>query len=125
MKSAGEAQGDERVRANLAAAMGYGGWPATILSELALVISAYSLYEPTFKTADIEVYIPLTLITAAPRQPDLIDRVLGDEPAPVVFERMLPWLSDQQLDDRQVAISAANESRSEAAAGVGGRPAAR
>src|SRR4051794_28936053 len=36
----------------------YGGVPATILSALALVLSAFSLYESSFKTADLEVYVP-------------------------------------------------------------------
>lgn len=209
--TSGAQQSGERVRSSLTAAMGYGGWQATILSGFALLISAYSLYESTFKTADIEVYIPpviqyardgggdtelfalpitvtnsgartgtilsmqlavenlktkrtknyysafrgehqinpdatnrafapisiagretfsdtvrfypvgnplpkliddagdyrftLSLVTAAPKQPDLIDRVLGSKPAPVVFERTLPWMSDQQLDYRRIAIS--------------------
>ena len=37
---------------------GYGGMHATILSAVALVISAFSLYESTFKTAALEVYVP-------------------------------------------------------------------
>ena len=37
---------------------GYGGLHATILSAVALVLSAFSLYEASFKTADIEIYVP-------------------------------------------------------------------
>jgi hypothetical protein len=37
---------------------GYGGLHATILSGFALVLSAFSLYEASFKTADLEIFIP-------------------------------------------------------------------
>jgi hypothetical protein len=37
---------------------GYGGLHATILSAFALVLSAFSLYEASFKTADLETYVP-------------------------------------------------------------------
>jgi len=190
---------------------GYGGLHATILSAVALVLSAFSLYEASFKTADIEIYVPpviqyardgggdtevfvvpitvtnsgartgtvlsmelevqnltskttkrfysaflgehqvdadapnrsfaplsipgkgtfsdtvrfypvgnplpklaeeagdyrftLSLVTAAPARPDMIDRVLGTKPAPVVFERTLPWVSDQQLGSRRITIA--------------------
>src|SRR4029079_18345296 len=184
---------------------------ATILSAVALVLSAFSLYEASFKTADIEIYVPpviqyardgggdtevfvvpitvtnsgartgtvlsmelevqnltskttkrfysaflgehqvaadapsrsfaplsipgkgtfsdtvrfypvgnplpklaeeagdyrfsLSLVIAAPARPDLVDRVLGAKPAPVVFERTLPWVSEQQLGSRRITIS--------------------
>jgi hypothetical protein len=190
---------------------GYGGLHATILSAVALVLSAFSLYEASFKTADIEIYVPpviqyardgggdtevfvvpitvtnsgartgtvlsmelevqglkskrtkryysaflgehqvdpdapnrsfaplsiagkgtfsdtvrfypvgnplpklaeeagdyrftLSLVTAAPARPDVIDSLLGTKPAPVVFERTLPWVSDQQLGSRRITIS--------------------
>ncbi len=44
--------------ASLTSAIGYGGLQATIISAVALVISAFSLYESTFKTADLEVFVP-------------------------------------------------------------------
>ena len=47
----------------------------------------------------------LSLVTAAPARPDLIDRVLGKAPPPVVFERTLPWVSEQQLGSRRITIS--------------------
>jgi hypothetical protein len=190
---------------------GYGGLHATILSAVALVLSAFSLYEASFKTADIEIYVPpviqyardgggdtevfvvpitvtnsgartgtvlsmelevqnltskttkrfysaflgehqvdadapnrsfaplsspgkgtfsdtvrfypvgnplpklaeeagdyrftLSLVTAAPARPDMIDRVLGTKPAPLVFERTLPWVSVQQLGSRRITIA--------------------
>jgi hypothetical protein len=190
---------------------GYGGLHATILSAVALVLSAFSLYEASFKTADIEIYIPpviqyardgggdtevfvvpitvtnagartgtvlsmqlsvediktkrtktyysaflgehqidadapnrsfaplsiagrgtfsdtvrfypignpfpklaeeagdyrftLSLVTAAPVKPDLVDRLLGSKPAPVTFERTLPWVSEQQLGARRITIA--------------------
>ena len=190
---------------------GYGGLQATLLSAFALVLSAFSLYEASFKTADLEIFIPpviqyardgggdtevfvvpitvtnsgartgtvlsmeltvedlktkrvkryysaflgehqidpdapnrsfaplsipghgtfsdtvrfypvgnplpklaeeagdyrfsLSLVTAAPARPDLIDRVLTAKPAPVVFERTLPWVSEQQLGSRRITIS--------------------
>lgn len=37
---------------------GYGGLHATILSGFALVLSAFSLYEASFKTAELEIFIP-------------------------------------------------------------------
>ena len=37
---------------------GYGGLHATILSAVALVLSAFSLYEASFKTAELEIFIP-------------------------------------------------------------------
>lgn len=189
---------------------GYGGVHATVLSALALVLSAFSLYESSFKTADLEIFVPpviqyardgggdvevfvvpitvtnsgartgtvlsmelnvedlkmkkskryysallgehqvdpaatnrsfaplsiaghgtftdtvrfypvgnplpkladeagdyrfaLSLVTAAPARPDLVDRVLGEKPAPVVFERSLPWISEEQLGSRRITI---------------------
>jgi hypothetical protein len=209
--TSGTQPNEEYARANLAAAMGYGGWHATILSAFALVLSAYSLYESSFKTAAIEIYVPpviqygrdgggstevfvvpitvtnagartgtilameltaenlktkqakrfygaflgehqvdenapnrsyaplsiagrgtftdtvrffpvgnpfpkivddagdyrftLKLVTAAPARPDFIDRLFSNKPEPVVFERTLPWMSDQQLDQRRITIS--------------------
>ena len=47
----------------------------------------------------------LSLVTAAPARPDFVDRVLGSKPAPVVFERTLPWISEQQLGSRRITIS--------------------
>jgi hypothetical protein len=203
--------GDARALASLTAAIGYGGLQATIVSALALVISAFSLYESSFKTAEIETFIPpviqyardgggdievfvvpvtitnsgartgtvlsmqldvenlktssvkryysaylgeheantdaagrsfaplsipghatfsdsvrfypvgnpfpkiaeeagdfkftLSLVTAAPQRPDLIDRLLSDNVQPVVFERTLPWVSDEQLGSRRITIA--------------------
>lgn len=56
--TSGPHPGDERALASLTAAIGYGGIQATVLSALALVISGFSLYESSFKTAEIEVYVP-------------------------------------------------------------------
>jgi hypothetical protein len=206
----GEAARDSAAVAGITA-MGHGGWHATILSAFALLLSAYSLYESSFKTAEIEIYVPpviqygrdsggdtevfvvpvtvtnagartgtilsmeltaenlktqqtkrfygaflgehqidasapnrsfaplsiagrgtftdtvrfypignpfpklvddagdyrftLTLVTAAPARPDVVERFFTGKPEPVVFERTLPWLSDQQLDQRRITIS--------------------
>lgn len=197
--------------AGLTAAIGYGGMQATVLSALALIISAFSLYESSFKTAELEVYIPpviqyardgggdtelfvvpvtitnsgartgtvlslelqvedlktkrtkryysaflgehqvaddapnrsfaplsiaghntftdtvrfypignpfpklaedagdyrftLTLATAMPAEPGMLDKLLAKKVQPVVFERTLPWVSDQQLGSRRITIS--------------------
>ncbi|MEI9902350.1 MAG: hypothetical protein WDN31_22270 [Hyphomicrobium sp.] len=202
---------DTRALASLAASIGYGGVQATILSALALVISAFSLYESSFKTAEIELYIPpviqyardgggdtevfvvpvtiansgartgtvlsmelnvenpatkqakryysaflgehqvdadapnrsfaplsipghgtftdtvrfypvgnpfpkiaeeagdfkftLSLVTAAPARPDLIERLMATKVEPAVFERTLPWISEQQLGSRRITIA--------------------
>ncbi|WP_072373684.1 hypothetical protein [Hyphomicrobium sp. NDB2Meth4] len=209
--TSGPHPGDERALASLTAAIGYGGIQATVLSALALVISGFSLYESSFKTAEIEVYVPpvvqyardgggdtevfvvpvtitnsgartgtvlsmelnvedlkshktkryysaflgehqvdadapnrsfaplsipghgtftdtvrfypvgnpfpkiaeeagdykfsLSLVTAAPPRPDLVERLFASKVEPVVFERTLPWLSEQQLDQRRITIS--------------------
>ncbi|CAN1721740.1 DUF2393 domain-containing protein [Hyphomicrobium sp. 1Nfss2.1] len=209
--TSGPRPGDERALASLTAAIGYGGVQATVLSALALVISGFSLYESSFKTAEIEVYVPpvvqyardgggdtevfvvpvtitnsgartgtvlsmelnvedlkshktkryysaflgehqvdadapnrsfaplsipghgtftdtvrfypvgkpfpkiaeeagdykfsLSLVTAAPARPDLVERLFASKVEPVVFERTLPWLSEQQLDQRRITIS--------------------
>lgn len=209
--TSGPHPGDERALASLTAAIGYGGIQATVLSALALVISGFSLYESSFKTAEIEVYVPpvvqyardgggdtevfvvpvtitnsgartgtvlsmelnvedlkshktkryysaflgehqvdadapnrsfaplsipghgtftdtvrfypvgnpfpkiaeeagdykfsLSLVTAAPPRPDLVERLFASKVEPIVFERTLPWLSEQQLDQRRITIS--------------------
>ena len=205
------AQNAEQTRANIATSIGYGGWQATILSAFALALSAYSLYETSFKTSEIEVFIPpviqyardgggdtelfsipvtvtnsgartgtilslqltaenlktnqkkqfysaflgehqvnadapnrsfaplsiagretfsdtirfypdgdvfpkliddagdfrftLSLVTAEPRRPDFIDKLFANTVEPIVFERTLPWYSDQMLSMRRQAVS--------------------
>ena len=47
----------------------------------------------------------LSLVMAMPTRPDYVDRVFGGKPEPVVFERTLPWVSDQQLGSRRITIS--------------------
>lgn len=49
---------DDGSLTRLAAAIGYGGLQATVLSAVALVLSAFSLYESSFKTAEIEIFVP-------------------------------------------------------------------
>ncbi|MFA5897951.1 MAG: hypothetical protein WC829_02440 [Hyphomicrobium sp.] len=204
-------QNDDRLLTSLSASLGYGGLQATVISALALVLSAFSLYESSFKTADIEIYIPpvvqyardgggdtevfvvpvtitnsgartgtvlsmelnvedlktkrvkryysaflgehqvdadapnrsfaplsipghgtftdtvrfypvgnpfpkiaeeagdfkltLSLVTAAPARPDLIERLLAKKIEPVSFERTLPWISEQQLGSRRITIA--------------------
>ncbi|MBI1650346.1 hypothetical protein [Hyphomicrobium sulfonivorans] len=222
-------QRDEQSRANLTAAMGYGGWQATILSAFALALSAYSLYETSFKTAEIEVFIPpviqyardgggdtelfsipitvtnsgartgtilslqltaenlktnqkkqfysaflgehqvnadapnrsfaplsiagretfsdtirfypdgdvfpkviddagdvrftLNLVTAQARRPDFIDKLFTNAVEPVVFERTLPWYSDQMLSMRRQAISMPERKRADGQSGAAATPA--
>lgn len=211
MTSGAQPRNDDRALASISAALGYGGLQATILSALALVLSAFSLYESSFKTADIEIYVPpviqyardgggdtevfvvpitiansgartgtvlsmelnvedaktkqvkrfysaflgehqidsdapnrsfaplsipghgtftdtvrfypvgnpfpkiaeeagdfkftLSLVTAVPARPDLVERLLSKKIEPVGFERTLPWVSEQQLGSRRIAIS--------------------
>ncbi len=47
----------------------------------------------------------LSLVTAAPPRPDLVERLFASGVDPIVFERTLPWLSEQQLDQRRITIS--------------------
>jgi hypothetical protein len=190
---------------------GYGGVQATILSAVALVLSSFSLYESSFKTAELEIFIPpvihyardnggdvelfaipvtitnggartgtvlsmelqvedlktkktkryysaflgehqvdanassrsfaplsiaghatftdtvrfypvgnplpklvedagdfrftMSLVTAEPAHPDLIDRYWRLWPAPLTFERTLPWISEEQLGSRRITIA--------------------
>ena len=201
---------DDGAIASIAIA-GYGGTQATILSAVALVISGFSLYELSFKTAELEVFVPpvihyardnggdvelfaipititnggartgtvlsmrldvenlkthktkryysallgehqvdsnatnrsfaplsiaghetftdtvrfypvgnpfpklaeeagdfrftLGLVTAKPAKPDLIDRYWRLAPEPLVFERALDWVSDEQLGSRRITIA--------------------
>lgn len=210
MATTPQRSGDDGTLASIAA-IGYGGLQATILSAVALVLSAFSLYESSFKTAELEIFVPpvihyardndgnvelfaipitvtnsgartgtvlsmqltvedlkshktkryygaflgehqvdptatsrsfaplsiagretftdtvrfypvgnplpklvedagdfrftVTLLTAQPANPDLIDRYLARAPGPVVFERTLPWVSDEQLGSRRITIA--------------------
>jgi hypothetical protein len=47
----------------------------------------------------------VSLVTAEPAKPDLIDRYWRQRPAPIVFERALPWVSDEQLGARRITIA--------------------
>lgn len=47
----------------------------------------------------------LSLKTARPRDPDLLDKYLRNEPAPLQFDLTLPWISDQQLNFRRATIA--------------------
>jgi hypothetical protein len=208
--TSGGAPGGDGALASLAA-IAYGGLQATILSAVALVLSAFSLYESSFKTAEIEIFVPpvihyardsggdvelfaipitvtnsgartgtvlsmqlevedlkshktkryysaylgehqvnpdatsrsfaplsmagretftdtvrfypvgnplpklaeeagdfrftLTLVTAEPAHPDLIDRYLAKAPGAIAFERTLPWVSEEQLGSRRITIA--------------------
>lgn len=46
----------------------------------------------------------LKLVTAVPAHPGFIEGLWRTEPAPVTFEKTLPWISDQQLDSRRAQI---------------------
>jgi len=46
----------------------------------------------------------LHLKTAVPAHPEILDRLWRKEPEPVTFEKTLPWISEQQLDMRRLAI---------------------
>jgi hypothetical protein len=39
-----------------------------------------------------------------PARPDVIDRNFRGQPEPLVFERTLPWISEEQLGSRRVTI---------------------
>ena len=48
----------------------------------------------------------LKLVTASPRDPSWIERILrSSPPEPIVFTRTLPWLSDQMLNFRRANVS--------------------
>lgn len=47
----------------------------------------------------------LTLNTAVPKDPGVIDGVLRKDPAPIRFDKTLPWISDQQLGMRRATIA--------------------
>jgi hypothetical protein len=64
----------------------------------------------------------LSLVTAAPARPDFVDRVLGSKPAPIVFERTLPWVSEQQLGSRRITISMPEKGWNAAPAADSGGP---
>jgi hypothetical protein len=46
----------------------------------------------------------LHLKTAVPARPEILDRLWRKEPVPVTFEKTLPWISDEQLGSRHLAI---------------------
>lgn len=46
----------------------------------------------------------LRLVTSAPTNPDLIDRLVRQIPDPLAFERSLPWISEEQLGSRRITI---------------------
>jgi hypothetical protein len=46
----------------------------------------------------------LHLKTAVPAHPEILDRLWRKEPEPVTFEKTLPWISDEQLGSRHLAI---------------------
>lgn len=46
----------------------------------------------------------LTLDVAQPAYPDLLDHLFHAAPKPIVFERTLPWISEQQLGMRRATI---------------------
>ncbi len=52
-----------------------------------------------------EYRFTLKLNTARPANPDVFDRLWRSEPAPLTFEMTLPWLSDQQLGFRRIAVA--------------------
>jgi hypothetical protein len=46
----------------------------------------------------------LHLKTAVPAHAEILDRLWRKEPEPVTFEKTLPWISDEQLGSRHLAI---------------------
>jgi hypothetical protein len=46
----------------------------------------------------------LKLITAVPTHPGILEGMWRKEPQPIIFEKTLPWISDQQLDMRRATI---------------------
>lgn len=61
----------------------------------------------------------LTVTTAAPREPSIIDRLFRQgDPAPITFERTIPWISDQQLGFRRATIAMYAKDWRPAAAGA-------
>jgi len=66
----------------------------------------YPIGNPLPKLVDDAGDYKFTLIlkTAIPAHPDFLDGLWRKEPVPVTFEKSLPWISDEQLGTRHVAI---------------------
>jgi hypothetical protein len=61
---------------------------------------------PRLIDAEGEYAFRLQLHTATPPTPSLLDRPKGrTQPAPIVFQMTLPWISDQQLGSRRATIA--------------------
>ena len=52
-----------------------------------------------------EFRFTLTLATARPGNPDLVDRLWRSEPQPLAFQMTLPWITEQQLGFRRATIA--------------------
>ncbi len=66
----------------------------------------YSLGNPLPKLVEDagDYRFTIDLRTVGPARPDLIDRAFGHPPASLVFERSLPWISEEQLGSRRITI---------------------
>ena len=62
-------------------------------------VEVYPIGNPLPKLVDDagDFSFTLTLQTADPAHPDVLDWLFHAKPKPIVFERTLPWISEQQL----------------------------
>ena len=66
----------------------------------------YPLGNPLPKLVDDadDFRFTINLHTVQPARPDIFERNFGAQPEALVFERTLPWISEEQLGSRRITI---------------------